>query len=344
MGATALGLAAFLCLFLLSDGPTLLRILREIRPETLAAPLACTILSYAAMAKSYQEIARTAGLHVSFPEMARITLVSTAANYVISTGGLSGLAVRSLYFSQRHGTGWGNAVSISLAQTFVTNLVLLAFVAWGLVNLVWVDEPALRSAPVALALFALSLLLCALAVVLVASRRVRERLFAFLLAVADFVSRPFVRHRAALTRRLALFEEELHEGVDFLIVRRRQMAGPIVYIVLDWLFMLATLYTAFRCIGAEVPMHVVVIGFSTGVFLSVVNLVPAGLGIMEGSMAAVFAALGVSLETAVVATVIFRVLYYFLPLLLTALLFPEMLRQASRLGWSTAASPPRAGN
>ena len=103
------------------------------------------------------------------------------------------------------------------------------------------------------------------------------------------------------------------------------MIAPLIYICADWFLMLATLYTAFRCVGQAVPMHIVVIGFSTGILLSVVNLVPGGLGIMEGSMAAVFSGLGVPLESAVVATVIYRVSYYIIPLLVTLLFFRGMI-------------------
>jgi len=116
------------------------------------------------------------------------------------------------------------------------------------------------------------------------------------------------------------------------------MAAPLIYIGIDWFLMLATLYAAFECVEHPVPMHVVVIGFSTGVFLSVINLVPGGIGIMEGSMAAVFSSLGVPLETAVVATVIFRASYYILPLALTLLFLRPMLA-AGRPSLRRAPSP-----
>ncbi|MGH7821522.1 MAG: lysylphosphatidylglycerol synthase transmembrane domain-containing protein, partial [Candidatus Binatia bacterium] len=183
-----------------------------------------------------------------------------------------------------------------------------------------------------------ALVLSALIVAVVSSRRARRKIFAGLLGAAGVLSRPFVRRRAALTARLAVFEEELHEGVDFLISRGRAMVAPFVYIFLDWLLMLATLYAAFYCVGHAVPLHVVVIGFSAGVFLSVVNLVPGGLGLMEGSMAAIFSSLGTPLETAVVAAVIFRVVYYLLPLTVTLLFFPEMVKTVRRTAYAGGAA------
>lgn len=277
------------------------------------------------MAVSYQRIAAAAGLSLGFGEMLKITLASTATNYVFSTGGLSGLAVRSYFFSQHHGLKSGSAVSISLAQTFLTNFVLLAFLFWGLLNLLFEGQLRGSSELIIGFLFVLSLLLSSGAVAVVTSRTARLKLFAFLMRIPDFVSRAFRDRGEAIRSRLELFEAELHEGVDFLIARGAKMIPPLLYIGIDWFLMLATLYSAFYCVKHVVPMHVVVIGFSTGVFLSIINLVPGGLGIMEGSMAAVFAAFDVPIETAVVATVIFRASYYVLPLALTLVFLRPML-------------------
>lgn len=324
-GGVLVGIAAIVVLFLVADGPGLYRVIDGVDPWSLFWPFAATTLSYAAMAASYHRIAAAAGLEISYAEMVRITLVSTAANYLLSTGGLSGLAVRSYYFAQHHGLPSGNAVSISLAQTFITNLVLFAFLFWGLLNLLYSGEVHGHSLAVVLAFFALSATLCLAAVAVVASRRARLWLFAALMRIPNVLSRVLGGRAEGLRARLALFEAELHEGVDFLIARGRTMIVPVVYIGLDWFLMLTTLWAAFRCIHEPVPMDVVVIGFSTGVFLSLVNLVPGGLGIMEGSMSAVFASLGVPLESAVVATMIFRLSYYVIPLLVTLVLFRRMM-------------------
>jgi uncharacterized protein (TIRG00374 family) len=114
------------------------------------------------------------------------------------------------------------------------------------------------------------------------------------------------------------------------------MLGPLFYVFVDWALMLLTLYASFYCVGQVVPVHVIVIGFCAGALLSVVNLVPGGLGLMEGSMAAIFSSMGVPLETALVATVIFRLTYYLLPLVLTVLLFPEVIRSVRRATYETA--------
>jgi uncharacterized protein (TIRG00374 family) len=337
-----LAAAAIAMIIVAIDARALMRVTASVRPAMLLLPVLCTAGSYAAMAASYRRIAAAAGLPLPFGEMLKVTLASTAANYVLSTGGLSGLALRSYFFAQKHGMSSGNAVSISLAQTFLTNFVLLAFLFWGLLNLLFDNQLRGASEFIVGFLFLLSLLLCSGAIAIVTSRTARLKVFALLLRIPDLLSRALHQRGDAIRARLTLFEAELHEGVDFLIARGTRMIAPLAYIGIDWFLMLATLYSAFYCVERPVPMHLVVIGFSTGVFLSIINLVPGGLGIMEGSMAAVFAAFGVPLETAVVATVIFRASYYVLPLALTLLFLRPMLALGrSRASWPRAPATHR---
>jgi len=129
-------------------------------------------------------------------------------------------------------------------------------------------------------------------------------------------------------RRLAMlrFQRNLNAGIDFLLDRPHEMLLPTWYIMLDWVCTLLVLHTAFIAIGHPVSPSYVVAGFAIGMFLSIVSLVPAGLGILEGSMAAVFASLDVPLERAVIAVLIFRVAYFGLPLLASLALFRSTLR------------------
>jgi hypothetical protein len=53
---------------------------------------------------------------------------------------------------------------------------------------------------------------------------------------------------------------------------------------------------------------------------------------MEGSMAAVFSSMGVPFETAVVAILLFRVVYYLLPLLISLFFLHGMFVQGTSVG------------
>ena len=127
------------------------------------------------------------------------------------------------------------------------------------------------------------------------------------------------RYKPARTR-IWRFQRNLNRGIDFLLARKLQMVAPTVWIVVDWMLTMAILYTSFLCVRYWIPLSVLTIGFALGISLSLVSIIPGGLGIMEGSMAAVFTSLSVPFETAVVAVLIFRFAYHAVPLI-TSLFF-----------------------
>src|SRR5205085_12037598 len=99
--ALAFGLGLIGLLVWLSDTPTLVRTAAAIKPAAFGLPVVLTILSYAAMSRSYQGIADAAGCELRFLEWLRITFVSNTVNYLVTTAGLSGCAVRMFLLSSR---------------------------------------------------------------------------------------------------------------------------------------------------------------------------------------------------------------------------------------------------
>jgi glycosyltransferase 2 family protein len=303
------------------------RIVSEVEPTSLLIPLLLGLLSYAAMARSYQGIAHAAGADLPFGAWLRITFVSNTINYIVTSGGLSGLAVRMLLLS-KHGVASGRAVVISFVQTFLTNFTLLLFIIAGLASLV-VREHVPRGEVIAglVAVTVFSVIL-GYASVLVVNRRVRRLTLFFLTHRAHQVLQRVLPRWAPSRQRLLRLRRNMNEGFDFLLDRREKMIWPVIWILLDWVLTLAILWWAFRSLNNPVPVTVVLIGFGVGVLASLISLVPGGLGIMEGSMTAVFVSLGVPKSVALLSALIFRLSYHVTPLLVSAFLFRGLFRQA----------------
>ena len=110
------------------------------------------------------------------------------------------------------------------------------------------------------------------------------------------------------------------------------MLAPLFYIIVDWFLTILILYTSFLTVRYAIEFAQVIVGFAVGIVLSFASLIPGGLGVMEGSMAAVFSSMGVPFETAVVAVLLFRVAYYLLPLLISLFFLHGMYVQGTNLG------------
>ena len=335
--ALALGLGLIGLLVWLSDTPTLVRTAAAINPAAFGLPVVLTVLSYAAMSRSYQGIADAAGCRLGFGEWLRITFVSNTVNYLVTSAGLSGFAVRMYLLSQR-GIPSGRAVLISLVQTFLTNFTLLFFIAIGFATLVLrhhLEPAALGAASTAVAVFVGML---AYGVVLIYHRRLRRRTLLFLTDAAHRVLRRVAPRWTPRRVGLWRFQHNLNEGLEFLFARKDRMLGPAGWITLDWALTITILWSAFRSVHYPIALGLVVIGFAVGILFSLVSLVPGGLGVMEGSMTAVFVSLSVPLEPAIVAVLIFRLAYYVIPLLVSVVLFHGLMLQAAR-GVADSARP-----
>lgn len=327
--ALLVGLLALVALFMFSDVRELWQTAAAIDLRMLAVPFLLTIASYATMARSYEGIANAAGAAVTFTEMFRITLVANTVNYIVTSGGLSGFAVR-VFFFVRMRIHPGKAVIISLTQTFLTNLVLLFCIAVGFLYLLRTKELGAYAFTAMSILLTFSLAAATLATLLLLHRQLRRRvLFVMAEWTNAFLHRFFPARKPARVR-LWRFQRNLNRGIEFLLSRKREMVVPTLWIVVDWTATLAILYVAFLAVGHPVPIQVVMVGFSIGVTLSLISLVPGGLGIMEGSMAAVFTGFAVPLEKSLVAVLLFRVAYYVFPTVIAVFFFRHMLVAGTR--------------
>lgn len=328
--AALLGVAAFIAMFAFADLREIWRVLAAADGALLVLSFSCALASYAAMARSYQGIAAAAGADVPFWEMFKVTIVASTVNYVVSTGGISGFAVRIFFFTKR-GIASSTALLISLAQTFLTNLTLLAFVLLGFSYLFRAQSLSGYALLVTGALLGVFILVGILCAVLLFHARLRRRTLFYLAQSAHWAMHRLLPHRAPKRTHIWRYQFNLNRGIAFLVSRKRQMIGPSVYILLDWIFTILILYTAFLAVHNPVRLSFVIVGFAVGIVLSYVSLIPAGLGIMEGSMAAIFSGLGVPFETAVVGVLIYRLAYYAMPLLIS-LFFHGMFTQGRQLG------------
>jgi uncharacterized protein (TIRG00374 family) len=338
--AFVLGLAAFGAIFLFADPRELWAVLARADPWLLTLPVLCMIASYLTMARSYQGIAIAAGCPVSLIDMLKITFVANSMNYLVATGGLSGFAVR-MYFFSRLGMASQTAVVVSLAQTFLTNCTLLAFVLVGFAY-VFTSHTLQGSALVATTvLLVLAIVFALFASLLLLHPGLRRRTLFWIAQAAHWILHRVTPHRAPPRTHIWRYQFNLNRGISFLLSRKRAMVEPLLYIIADWLLTMLILYTSFLSVQYRIEFAEVIVGFAVGIVLSFASLIPGGLGVMEGSMAAVFASMGVPFETAVVAVLLFRVSYYLLPLLISLFFLHGMFVQGTTL--SKELAEPHAG-
>ena len=95
----------------------------------------------------------------------------------------------------------------------------------------------------------------------------------------------------------------------------------------DWVFAAAALWFCFDALGSAPNVGVLLSGFGIGISAGNLSMLPGGLGVQEASMAGVYALLGLSFAQAVLASILFRVVYDFIPFFMSLGLYSRLMRR-----------------
>jgi uncharacterized protein (TIRG00374 family) len=303
----AVALAVTGALGLALDWPEVRRVLGQADWTVSPLALLCTSLFYGCLSYGFAVLSAIFGIRMEQRILVAIGFVSIALNHLLAAGGVAGHSLR-LLLMRRRGIAAGDILAASLFHSYLNNVALVALLPAGLIYLT-VDHPF--SAPQLMVVgVATGLLLLAFGLATVTLFVDRLRAPVFRTAAAAW---------RALTRRddlgglLRDLDQALGRGVAAIRTRPVVLALPLGLIATDWAFSVLAMAACFHALGDPVRPGVLLTGFAVGVTAGLVSMVPGGLGVQEGSMAGVYALLGVPFEQAVLAAVLFRVVYYLIP-------------------------------
>lgn len=277
------------------------RALADIRPEALLLALLLTAFSYL-LYGAYELIARSYVKHrLPKRRVAAIALVSYAFNLNLSAwiGGI-GFRFRLYRRSGLHAGMIGRILGLSLATNWLGYLVLAGSVfSLGLLPL-----PAdWRIGPLALRIIGGTLLLLAIAYLLLAAR---------------------ARRRSYTVR-----------GHEFQLPPLRMALVQFAASCLNWLTIAAVLYVLLR---QAVPYPVVLSVLLVAAIAGVVAHIPAGLGVIEGVFLA-FLGPRLGEDVLLAGLLCYRAVYYLVPLVAAVLVYFALEAHSRRQPAGATAAP-----
>lgn len=270
-----------------------------------------SVLIYVAMGLSLYEVLRIMGRRISKGAAVGIALVSTTVNYVVSSLGVSGFALRAHLLNRRR-VPFGMCVTASIVITVLLYFVLAVIILQGSVLMLF------NSSATTLQIaknFLLIIVMCAVCVVVTAFLFNNEWRSKWLRKTFRLVNKVLYHMFRALIPKgkYDTFMDQLDEGIDLIHKKKKKLTMTIVYVCADWLFTILVLYFAFRAVGVHITAGVLVAGFAVGMVTTLIPLLPGGLGAMELAMTAVYSQMGIDWDSALMATLIYRVVYYIIP-------------------------------
>ena len=304
----SLGILAFLIFNRLT---ALMRVGELIEWRWVWAAVGCSLGSYVMVGLALEEILALLGFSLSLPEVLGIALVSSTANYFVSSAGVSGFALKAHLLRKRH-VPYGTTVTASVLSSALLYIVLAVIIGQGFGYLFL----HLQGTKIAIMESALGLLiLLATAVPLLVfffnhklRGKIALRAFHWANRVIYFFSKAEIPQEE-----FELFESQLNAGLSQVRHHKGRLTKTIAYTCVDWGLAMTTLYFGFRAVGVGLSVGFLSAGFTAGQAAGLIPFLPGGLGAVEASMAKVFESLGIDWERAFVAVLLYRIAYYVVP-------------------------------
>ena len=294
------------------------RVLRAADWRLLAPALAVTALSYLCSSAAYAQAGRAFGVAGRTTRLLLTGFVSMAVNNLITLGG-AGYAVGAILLRDRD-TGLRDIAAASAFNSYLYFAVGTTCLPLSLLYVIVGRHLPHRAEAGLVLVVALGCLLAVVVNLAVFLPRFRS-------ALLRFLARAFRRlTRRDVEGRVTAFDGSLTHGLASLRGHPGRLVGLLAAIVGDWLFCTAAVWFCFAALGIRLHAGVLLSGFFIGIAAGALSMLPGGMGVQDGSMAGVYALLGVPFGPALLAAVLFRVTYYLIPFALGLAVYGKLLR------------------
>jgi uncharacterized protein (TIRG00374 family) len=135
---------------------------------------------------------------------------------------------------------------------------------------------------------------------------------------------------------LLSFNDSISTGVDFMKRKPASFLSVLGLTFVDWVASVLVLGFCLDAFGPAYPFGVQMTGFVLGIVAGALSMIPGGYGVQEGTSVLILVLLGVPFGQALLATILFRAIYYFLPYMVSLISYRRM-RQA--YGISSTENP-----
>ncbi len=310
---------------LLSDFSKIKEVLLHLNPGPFLGALVSTGLAYLTTTLSFRALFGLTPYRIPFPKFFSIMFISDTVNFIVSSAGMSSIANRA-FLLKREKVPVSVTVPLSLAQNMIFNLAL-SIVCLGELGYLH-SHPEMTGLPkpgVLMFFIAGLLLLVGGMMIFFFHRAFRRWALRLILGAGHWASRR-ASGGEATARRLTLTLARLETTLVFLRRGWVRLLEVFFWVSMNWLFMALAFYSCFHAVGLDLPPGLLMVGFTVMYLSSNINPVPAGLGVSESLLAFTFKYLGVGFESTLVAALIFRLVYYLIPLGISAALYLDTLR------------------
>lgn len=276
--------------------------------------LVVQIIWFINVAASYRAIFQALRIEEKIERLLLLASATNFANVVAPMAGMSGMALLIHEARQRgYSTGRVTAAGVIFLLTdYVGFLVIL-----GLGLIVLFRRHNLNIAEIVASAF-LALVASAIAILMYMGMHSAQKLGKVLAWIARLINALLWKfiHRPYLSElRAHMFALEIEEGLRELRDNPQSLFPALVLALTNKTLLISILFLVFLSYKAPLSLGTLVAGFSVAYLFLIVSPTPSGIGVVEGALALVLGSMYIPLGTAVLISLTYRGITFWLPLL-----------------------------
>ena len=306
-----------------SELETIVRTLQHAHLGYFLLAIAFQIAWFISTGRMYQSIYHLLGMDESILALSRISTAANFINVVAPTAGVGGVALFASE-ARRRGHPAGKVTVAAALFLLLDQAAFLFILALGLIVLVQRND--LTAGEISASFFLLCIAV-GYAFFLYLGYRSEEKLGSLLARIARTINRVvhFVRKQAYLSEdRAHEFAHEISEGFAGLTEQPTSLVRPVLWGIFDKALLMFVLVCSFLAFEVHFTADTIIAGFSIAYLFLIVSPTPSGIGIVEGLMPIALTSLGVDWSQAVLITLVYRTVTFWVPFGIGALAFRSL--------------------
>lgn len=306
-----------------SELETILLTLQKAHLGFFLLALLIQVLWFISNGRMYQSIFHLLGVQEQVSTLSRIATAANFVNVVAPTAGAGGVALFATE-AHRRGHPTGKVTVAAALFLLLDQAAFLIILSLGIIVLIRRNDLNAGEISASLFLFGIAI---SYGSVLYVGYRSAEKLGNLLAKLARGVNRVvhlFRRDNYLSEERAHEFAHEIADGFSGLTEKPSSLLRPILWGLLNKGLLMLILTCAFLSFEVPFSAGTIIAGFSMAYLFLIVSPTPSGIGIVEGLMPIALSSLNVNWSQAVVITLIYRAVTFWVPLAVGAWAFRSL--------------------
>jgi glycosyltransferase 2 family protein len=304
-------------------------ILKTLRHGSIWFILLAVLIQFAwflIMGLVYQSLYHVLNMEESISRLALLSAAATFVNIVAPTIGMSGMAF-FIGHAVRKGRSVGKVTIVTMLGLFLDYAAFLVVLTLGLIVLFRRNDLDPTEIAASGVMFAIA---AGFGFLLYLGSRSAESLgnaLAWMARLVNRVVRPFI-HRTYLSEDRAYeFAQEMADDLKSLPEKYHSLLIPLIYSLAGKALLMCVLVSVFLAFQVPFTAGTIIGGFAIAYLFLIITPTPAGVGIIEGVMPLALSSLRVPWSEAIVITLAYRGVTFWIPLAFGATAFRMLQKE-----------------